>query len=413
MKLLINVSLCLFLLYSCNSGPTVDQVISDNLLVADAQYNKALKANTDKTKIPRTHNDDGSLRSVGAYDWTSGFFAGDMWLMYELTGEEKWKKEAIHYTELLDTIQYWTGNHDVGFMINCSYGNGLLSSGNKKYEQVLVNAAQSLSARFDEKIGCLESWNYRKAWDGKTEWFFPVIIDNMMNLELLFKASELSGNDKYKQIAITHAKTTMKNHYRPDYSCYHVVDYNEETGAVKDQATCQGFTDASSWARGQAWGLYGYTLCYRFTKDPIFLDFAQNIAKYMMNFKTLPEDLIPLWDYHVNVKGFTPEWDYDASKFESIPRDVSAATITASALIELSEYVTDGKKYADFAWQTLQNVSTDKYRASIDEQNYFILKESVGSIPHEAELSVPLNYADYYFLEALLRTKTNKYLICQ
>ena len=251
--------------------------------------------------------------------------------------------------------------------------------------------------------------NYRKAWNDTTEWFYPVIIDNMMNLELLFEASELSGNNKFKEIAITHAQTTLKNHYRDDYSSVHVVDYDTITGAVKDRATCQGFVDGSSWARGQAWGLYGFVICYRYTKDLQYLAFAENIAHYMLNHKNLPEDLVPYWDYNVIDVGLIPEWNYDASQFEEIPRDASAAAITASALFELSKYSDQyGEEFYQKATDMMMSLASDSYQATEGKNKYFILNHSVGSIPHGVEIDVPLVYADYYYLEALRRYRDYK-----
>lgn len=366
-------------------------------------YQNTLDAVRGGNEIPRSLNKDGSLKTVGIYNWTSGFFAGNLWYLYELTLNEEWKKEAVYWTEVLDTIQYWTGNHDVGFMINCSYGNGLRITGNPDYPKVIINAAESLCSRFNPATRSIKSWNYRKAWDGKTEWYYPVIIDNMMNLELLFKATKLSGNPKYKEIAITHALTTMKNHYRDDFSCYHVVDYDSETGEVLDKATCQGFTDESSWARGQAWGLYGFVMCYRETKDKRFLHFAENIASYIISSPFIPKDKVPYWDYHVNQKGYKPEWDYHPEKFKEVPRDVSSATITASALLELSTLAEDGKKYYDYATEILKSVSKVPYCSAGKENSYFYLRNSVGSVPHGGEISQPVNYADYYYFEALLR----------
>lgn len=367
------------------------------------QLENTLQEENNPTKIPRTINADGSLKSVDIYSWTSGFFAGNLWYMYELTKEEKWKSEAIRRTEALDTIQYWSGNHDVGFMMYCSYGNGLKFAGLDQYRDILVQTAESLSKRYNKKAMVIKSWNYRQAWDGKTDWFYPVIIDNMMNLELMFEASILSGNQKYRQIAIQHAETTMKNQYRDDYSSYHVIDYDTITGTVLDKATCQGFTDESSWARGQAWGLYGYILCYRYTLDEKFLDFAENIAAYMLNHKNLPADMIPFWDYNVTDKGLQPEWSYDAADYPVIPRDASAAAITASALYELASYSSKGKQYKEAADKIVDSLLSPDYLAVHGKNKYFILNHSVGSIPHGVEIDVPLVYADYYLLEALYR----------
>jgi len=380
-----------------------DPADSDTMAFISRQMENTLAAENNPGKTPRTINPDGSLKTVGIYGWTSGFFAGSLWYLYEISQDEKWKNEAIKWTEALDTIQYWSGNHDVGFMIYCSYGNGLKFADRKQYQDVIVQTAESLSKRYSDKTLAIKSWNYRKAWDGQTEWFYPVIIDNMMNLELLFEASILSGNSKYRDIAIQHAETTMEHHYREDYSSYHVVDYDTLSGAVLDKATCQGFTDESSWARGQAWGLYGYVLCYRYTKDEKFLNFAENIANYMLDHPNLPEDGVPLWDYQVNEAGFTPEWEYQVTDYPKIPRDASAAAITCSALYELATYSTKKEKLLKAADKMLESLLSPTYLADGETNPYFLLDHSVGSIPHGVEIDVPLVYADYYLLEAIYR----------
>lgn len=354
-------------------------------------------------RIPRSTNEDGSLKFDGIYGWTSGFFGGNLWFLYELTGDEKWKNEAIYWTEALDTIKMFTGSHDIGLMINCSYGNAFRITGNEAYKNVIIQTAESLSSRFNPTVASIKSWNYRKALDDDTEWFFPVGISNMVNLELLFYASKLSGNSKYKEIAVTHALTTMKNHYRSDYSCYHMVDFDVENGKALDKGTTLGLTDESSWARGQAWGLYGFVMCYRETGDIRFLNFSENIAAYIMNSPLIPDDKVPYWDYQVDQDDYNPVWDYQPEKYPETPRDVSAATITASALFELSTLVDDGKSYFSYANKILESVSSPPYCSPEDETNYFYLTHSVGSIPKDNEVSCPASYADYYYFEALLR----------
>jgi unsaturated chondroitin disaccharide hydrolase len=361
-----------------------------------------LATETNPNKIPRTINKDGSLITVGVYDWTSGFFAGNLWYMYELTKDKKWKNEAIKRTEVLDTIQYWTGNHDVGFIINCSYGNGLKFGDQKKYKKVIIQSAESLSKRFNPTAKVIKSWSRNKSWSGKMQ-YYPVIIDNMMNLELLFEASKLSGNSKYSDIAILHAETTMKNHYRKNYSSYHVVDYDTITAAVINKTSAQGFADESSWARGQAWGLYGYTLCYRYTKDVKYLNFAENIAKYIVKNPNLPKDMVPFWDYNVKDSKLKPDWKYNPEKFREIPRDASAAAVVASALFELAQYSTNKRELLKAANKILESLTSPKYMVENGINKYFILDHSVGSIPHNTEIDVPLVYADYYLLEAMYR----------
>lgn len=368
------------------------------------QFENALAVTNDPVRIPKSIDKNGKLKTTGIYGWTSGFFAGGLWYMYEINGDEKWKDEAIKWTEVLGPVKYVTDDHDVGFMINCSYGNGLRLTGNKQYEKVMIQAAKSLSTRYNPVVKSIKSWNSKKAWDGETIWNFPVIIDNMMNLELLFEATRLSGDSSFHHIAVQHALTTMKNHYRDDFSCYHVVDYDPLTGVVLDKATNQGFVDQSSWARGQAWGLYGFTMCYRYTKNKKFLDFAENIADYILNHPNLPEDMIPYWDYNAIDPNLSPEWNYDASKFTEIPRDASAAAITCSALLELEKY--SGKKreiYLNAADKILESLFSPEYMPGSKHNKFFILNHSVGSIPHGVEIDVPLVYADYYFLEALAR----------
>jgi hypothetical protein len=395
--------LFVFSALSCNNKKSVPA--PDQLNFITGQYENLLSVSDDITRFPRTITDDGKLVNTDIFDWTSGFFAGNLWYIYELTGDDKWKNEAVKWTEALDTIQYWSGNHDVGFMMNCSYGNGLRLAHNEAYKKVLIQTAASLCKRYNKNTKSIESWDYRKAWNDTTEWFFPVIIDNMMNLELLFEATRFSGNKEYEDIAVQHALTTMKNHYRPDFSCYHVVDYDTISGIVLDKATCQGFTDESSWARGQAWGLYGFVTCYRYTKDPQYLTFAEKIADYILNHPNLPDDMVPYWDYNVPDSGLVPEWKYNPSKYPEILRDASAAAITSSALFELCTFGVDkASEYRKAATQILTSLESPQYMHS-PENKYFILNHSVGSIPHGAEIDKPLVYADYYFLEAVLRSE--------
>lgn len=340
------------------------------------------KQNLDSAVFPRTVKEN-KIKFVGIYDWTSGFFPGSLWYAYELTGDKALGKEARKFTTKLLPLQYYKGIHDVGFMMFCSYGNAIRLAPAKGDTKVLVNTAKSLASRFNPKVGLIKSWDHEPAWK------FPVIIDNMMNLELLFEATKMSGDKSFTDIAIRHADVTMKNHFRPDMSTYHVLGYDPETGAVLSKGTHQGYSDASAWARGQAWGLYGYTVCYRYTHDRKYLDWAQKIASFIMaNVKT--EDKIPYWDYN-------------APKIPNEPRDASAAAVTASALLELSQLSTNGKAYFGYAEKILKSLSSDKYLAKNGENNGFILLHSVGSFPHNSEVDVPINYADYYYLEGMKR----------
>ncbi len=387
------------------------EMIKKDFAVAEKQYGNLLKTSTDITRFPRTINKDGSVRSTDIRDWTQGFFAGGLWYIYEYTGKQEWKDAATKWTVALEQAQHLTQHHDVGFVMYCSYGNAIRFEKDPKkielYNKILIQSAESALTRFDPKVGLIKSWNSKASWDKKTIWKYPVIIDNMMNLEMLCYVSKLTGNPKYKDVAVSHALNTMKNHFRPDYSTYHVVDYAAD-GSVLHQQTNQGYADNSTWARGQGWAIYGFTMMYRETKDERFLNAAQKAADFYINHPNLPNDKIPYWDFNVEQKGYKPDFDYNSNKLSYIPRDASAGSLTASALFELSTYAKDGKKYFTQAELMLKSLSGDEYLAKPGTNGGFLLKHSVGSLPHKTEIDVPLIYADYYFLEALLRYKKIK-----
>ena len=364
---------------------SMKKLAGDNLNFALKQYKHMLTEFDTTNELPRSANKNGTLNLVASDDWTSGFFPGSLWYLYEFKKDDFWKKKAELYTEKLSKEQYNTQTHDVGFMINCSYGNGYRLIDTKEYKKAIIQAAESLSKRFRPVVGCIQSWGSNEKWQD------PVIIDNMMNLELLFNATKLSGDSIFYKIALTHANTTIKNHFRSDYSSYHVVNYDTLTGKVLSKNTAQGYSDESAWARGQAWGLYGFTMTYRETHNEKYLKQANHIADFILNNKNLPEDMIPYWDFN-------------APNIPDEPRDVSAAAIICSALYELSTYSADeGNKYKEAADKILRSLSSSEYRANLNDNNDFILKHSVGSKPANSEVDVPLIYADYYFIEANLR----------
>lgn len=341
-------------------------------------------SNTDLVS-PRTLV-NGQLKLVPSKDWTSGFFAGQLWMIYNYTRKPGWKLRAEEYTSFEEKEKLNGGTHDMGFKIYCSYGTGYQITKDPAYKEVIIQSAKTLSTRFNPVVGCLRSWDHHKE-----QWGYPVIIDNMMNLELLFAATRLTGDSSFYKIAVSHANTTMKNHFRPDYSSYHVVDYDTATGKVVKRQTHQGYADESAWSRGQAWGIYGYTMCYRETKNPAYLKQAEHIAAYILHHPNLPADKIPYWDF--NAPGIPNE-----------PRDASAAAVLASGLYELAKYSANKKEYLSIANTILQNL-TKSYCSPIGDNKGFILLHSTGSKPANSEVDVPLNYADYYYLEALLRSK--------
>ena len=334
---------------------------------------------------PRNSEPDGTLNLVPSKDWTSGFFQGELWFLYEYTQNNFWKKKAQQHTDILEKEKMNGSTHDMGFKVYCSFGNGYRLTQDEHYKEVLLQSARTLATRFKPAAGIIRSWDHSTA-----KWVCPVIIDNMMNLELLFWATKESKDSTFYRIAVDHARTTMKHHFRPDFSSYHVIDYDTITGQVLKKNTHQGFADESAWSRGQAWALYGYTMCYRETRLPEFLEQAQNIEKYLFTHPNMPEDLIPYWDF-------------DAPGIPDEPRDVSAATVIASALYELSLYGPEkGERYRSNADKIIENL-TKHYRATLKKDNGFLLLHSTGTKPTNTEVDVPIVYADYYFIEALMR----------
>ncbi len=355
--------------------------------VSELQYLSLIKEIGNSEKNPRSVTKDNRLKLVPSKDWTSGFFPGALWYLFESTKKDYWRNQAKKFTERLEPEKFNNKTHDMGFKMYCSFGNGYRLTKNEKYKKILLKSAQTLSTRFNPKVGCIRSWDFNK-----DVWQFPVIIDNMMNLELLFWASEVSGDSTYYKIAVSHANTTMKNHFRKNYSTWHVVNYDTLTGKVISKETHQGYSDSSTWSRGEAWALYGFTMCYRETKNKKYLTEAENIANFIMTNKNLPTDGIPFWDFN-------------APNIPNAKRDASAAAIMASALYELSQFENEKSKskyYIKFADKILSTLSSKNYFAKGNNHG-FLLKHSVGNMPKMSEVDVPIIYADYYFLEANLR----------
>ena len=392
--LIILTAAAMLLLVGCaksNNGSQAEEDYATNAVeVAKQQLGFQVKLIEDSGRFinPRTVV-DGTVQYVPADDWTSGFFPGTMFYMYDLTGNKKWLDYGVKYTETLDSIKFLKWHHDVGFMIYCSYGNALRVTNNEAYKDVIIEAAKSLSTRFRPVPGVIQSWDEDRGWQGTRGWECPVIIDNMMNLEMLFEATKYSGDSTFHKIAVSHADVTLANHFRPDWSSYHVIDYDKTTdGHVRNKHTAQGYAHESAWARGQAWAIYGFTVCYRYTKDQRYLDLVDNVYKYVFNHKNLPADMVPYWDF-------------DAPNIPNEPRDASAAAVIASALYEAAAY--GHPEYRETADKIMKSLSSPSFLALVGTNGNFALMHSTGSIPHGHEIDVPLNYADYYYLEALTR----------
>ncbi|MET0573739.1 MAG: glycoside hydrolase family 88 protein [Pedobacter agri] len=339
-------------------------------------------------RLPKSF-EGGTDTSSDSRWWCSGFFPGSLWYLYENNKNQEVLNYAKIYTDRVEREKYTTDNHDVGFMLYCSFGNGLRLTGEERYKEVLLTGAKSLATRFDPRVGLIRSWDHNT-----TVWQYPVIIDNLMNLELMLWAATYSKNENFRKIAISHADNTMIHHFRPDFSSYHVVSYDKKTGLPHKKQTHQGAADNSAWSRGQSWGLYGYTYLYRETKDKRYLEQAKNIANFLINHPQMPKDFIPYWDY-------------DAPQIPNTTRDASAATVMASALIELSDFVDADlkKRFMKVVDTQIRTLASDEYTAKLGDNGDFILKHSTGAFPFKSEVDAPLTYADYYYLEALSRLK--------
>jgi hypothetical protein len=386
MKKLFIAGLITFVAVSCAREESMKSLIADRLSRSAGQYRlMAGSLLSQPDRLPQRF-ENGQLVTSNSAWWCSGFVPGTLWYLYQYTNDTEFLENARIYTARIEQEQYNTGTHDLGFMLYCSFGNGYRLTGDMAYRAVLLTGAESLISRYNPTVGCI------KSWDSTEKWQFPVIIDNMMNLEFLLWASEESGDPKFRDICLSHSDKTVEHHFRHDYSSYHVVSYDTITGLPEKKDTHQGFSDASAWARGQAWGLYGYTVMYRETQIPDYLEQAKGIAGFILDHPNLPDDKIPYWDFN-------------APDIPDAKRDASAGAIIASALIELSEFVDDdlSVKYLEAAERQIRTLSSPEYFAETGTNGNFILKHSVGHLTGNSEVDVPLTYADYYYVEALLR----------
>jgi len=388
----------LFMLAGCGNGITNTKAnngfdVDAQLAYCARQSSNALQLIPNDGKIPRNIAPDSKQWNFVDYkDWTSGFWPGELWYLYEFTGDEKWATAADKFTNYLAPLAVTPAlDHDLGFQVFNSFGNGYRLTKNPKYKEIILKTADTLATLFNPKVGTILSWPRSVP---NMEWpQHNTIMDNMINLELLFWASKNGGNKSLYDIAVSHATVTMKNQFRPDYSCYHVVVYDKNTGKKIKAVTHQGYSDNSMWARGQSWAIYGYTMVYRETKDPKFLDFAHKVTRVYLD--RLPKDLIPYWDF-------------DDPAIPKAPRDASAAAVVASALLELATYTKDtvlAKEYLDKAEGMLKELSLN-YQSK--DQNTALLLHSTGHKPAGSEIDYSIIYADYYYVEALLRYKKIK-----
>lgn len=384
------------LVSSCVSAVAVDPLdVGDALSYCDRQVNRTLtqlhRDSIDYTMMPRNIASTDTVwhcRKATCDEWCAGFWPGVLWYDYEATHDENIRREAEKYTASLEFLSKTPAfDHDLGFLMFCSYGNGYRLTKDPRFKQVILDTADTLATLYNPNVGTILSWPRNVTMLGGHN----TIMDNMINLEMLFWASKNGGDHRLYDIAVKHAETTMENHFRPDYSCYHVAVYDPETGAFIKGVTHQGYADDSMWARGQAWAIYGYTMVYRETHDPKFLDFACKVADVYL--ERLPEG------------ESVPYWDFNDPSIPDAPYDASAASVVASALLELQEYCDSAHKanYRNHAVRMLAELSSDKFRSG-DRRPSF-LDHSVGHKPAGSEIDASIIYADYYYLEALLRLK--------
>lgn len=389
--------LVLLLITGCNSGTSATTKSTNEAAASSTKFQVAeildsLSAKAirdldyivlDSTTIPRTIK-DGVLKGTKSKSWTSGFYPGVLWQLYGHSNSIDLKEAAINWSNLVEKEKFDAGTHDLGFKIYCPFGNAFKITKEEKYKEVFTTAGKTLSTRYNDQVKAIRSWD----WNADV-WKFPVIIDNMMNLELLFETALSTGDSRYFDIANNHAQTTLNNHFRNDHSSYHVIDYNPLSGEVINRHTHQGMNHESAWSRGQAWGLYGFTVAYRYTKNDDYLQQAMKIAEFYFNHDNLPTDMIPYWDFDVSDK--------------NAPRDVSAAAVAASGLLELQKYVPEKSiEYLSWAEKTIKSISAKKYST---ETPPFFIQHSTGSIPGGFEIDSPIIYAEYYYIEALRRLK--------
>jgi unsaturated chondroitin disaccharide hydrolase len=394
MKILAVISLLLLFVFSCKKPDPMQEVITRSFdIVSHQSVAMAEYLNDKEDRLPRSYvADKNEIITSDSKWWCSGFFPGVLWYLYEYSGDPSHRVLAEQYSARVEKEKFNSYDHDIGFQIYCSFGNGYRLTGREDYREVLKVAGESALKRFNPTLGVIKSWD-----SNRQKWQYPVIVDNMMNLELLMWNYHETGNQIFSDVAVSHSDKTLEHHYRPDHSSYHVVSYDTLSGIPHMKQTHQGASDESIWARGNAWGLYGYVVMYRETKLQRYLDQANAIAQLMIDHPNMPEDGIPYWDY------LAPE-------IPGALRDASAGAIMASALVELST-LTEGdlsSRYLAFAEKQLTALSSPEYLAEPGTNGFFILKRSVGHLPGNSEVDVPLTYADYYFVEALLRYKALK-----
>ena len=368
------------------AATALDSLTDRVLQVASTRLRDAGTRMDPRNGYPRSTKADGRWDVTPANAWTSGFFAGELWQMYELTRDPSWRALAERWTTGLELNKSRTDTHDLGFLVFDSFGLGYRLTGDAHDSAVVIDASRSLVKRFSPVVGAIKSWDLEGATDARRTWRYPVIVDNLMNLDMLFWASSHGGDPAWRQVAERHALTSSKAHVRDDGSTVHVALFDPTSGALTGRVTWQGYADTSVWARGQAWAIYGFTSAFEATSNPALLLTAERVADWFV--AHLPSDDVPYWDF-------------SDPRIPNAERDASAAAIAASGLFELARAAgsADGPKYEVYAERILSALCS-KYVAPSGDA---ILAHSVGGKPQGTEIDVGMVYADYYLLEAIAR----------
>jgi hypothetical protein len=368
----------------------VDSLAAFALRRAGEQLARTANALDPAAGYPRLTRPDGSWEQRPANQWTSGFFAGTLWYMYQSDRDPRWRALAERWTVGLEPVKSITTTHDLGFMVFDSFGLGHRLTGDAHYRDVVLDASRSLATRYSPVVGAIKSWDTERSRDDRRTWKYPVIVDNQMNLEMLFWASAHGGDPRWAEMAHRHARASARAHVRADGSTAHVALFDPVTGALERTVTWQGHADTSAWARGQAWAIHGLTASYARTRDTALLHAAERAAGFFV--AHMPPDAVPAWDFRLP-PGAPAE------------RDASAAAIAASGLYDLA-------RWSDPSRAARWRAAADRLVAAL-ARDYLapptaagaILAHSVGGRPQNVEVDVGLSYADYFFVEALARRR--------
>ena len=329
------------------------------------------------TAYPQSADPSGRWLTTGSSAWTSGFFPGSLWLLYERTGDPAWRARAERWQADLERQKAKRSTHDLGFMFGPTFVADYRRTGDTAARDVALAAAASLASRYSATVGATRSWDTRAN--------FRVIVDNLVNLDLLFWAARNGGRPEWRDMAHSHALRSSRDHVRPDGSTVQIVDYDELTGAVVATGTKQGAGPGSTWSRGQAWAIHGLATAYRETGDARLLDAARRTADW--------------WGAHVPADR-VPPWDFTAPLTE--PRDSSAAAVAASGLLELARLEPDparATRYREEARATVASLTSAAYLAP--EGDALLLHGTYNRPDGRADTG--LVWGDFYLLEALAR----------